>query len=75
MIGEGSILGVIYQTNSVRSSQVFSAVIVTQVRRRRDVLSKTDHKRGRFDIRYEMDDFKHQKEKHTVKFVLVWKDN
>jgi len=33
------------------------------------------HKRGRFDIGYEMDDFKHQKEKHMVKFVLVGKDN
>jgi len=40
-----------------------------------DILSKVGHKRGRFDIGYEMDDFKHQKEKHMVKFVLVGKDN
>jgi len=75
VIGEGSILEVIYQTNSVRSSRVFSAVAVTQVRRMRDVLSKMDHKRGRFDIVYEMDDFEHQKGKHIVKFVLVGKEN
>ena len=75
MIEEGSILGVIYQTNSVRSSRVFSAVAVTQVRKRMDVLSKMDHKRGRFDIGYEMDDFEHHMGKHIVKFVLVGKDN
>ena len=40
-----------------------------------DVLSKVAHKRGRIDIGYEMDDFKHQKEKHIVKFVLVGKYN
>jgi len=33
------------------------------------------HKRGRFNIGYEMEDFKYQKEKHIVKFVLIGKDN
>ena len=75
VIGEGSILGVIYHINFERSSRVFSAIVVTQVRRRKDVLSKVAHKRGRIDIGYEMDDFKHQKENHIVKFVLVGKDN
>jgi len=33
------------------------------------------HKIERFDIGYEMDDFKYQKKKHIVKFVLVGKDS
>ena len=49
---------------------------MTQVGWRKDVLSKVAQKKeGRFDIGYEMDDFKHQRKKHMVKFVLVGKDN
>jgi len=33
------------------------------------------HKRGRFDIGYEIYNFKYHKEKHIVKFVLVEEDN
>jgi len=41
----------------------------------RDVLSKTDYKRERFNLGYEMNGFKYKKKKHTVKFVLVGKDS
>jgi len=35
-----------------------------------DVLSKVAHKRERFDLGHEMNDFKHRKKKYFVKLFL-----